>query len=96
MHIENWFVTVGNDVTPYTAPEMMSKSLHGNVYGHPLFDDGEEITTSSIEGAQGGRVRTRSGSVYELGDPHPDYLKAYPDCKQKLLLSLLENGEVVE
>jgi hypothetical protein len=58
---------------PYRAPEIAEKSLKGRVSGHPKFDDGQMVRTSFIVSLDGGRVRTQSGSVYELGEPSPDY-----------------------
>ena len=84
MRIENWSIgTPASD--PYTPPEMQVTSLSGTVYGHPRFDDGVNITTSAIVALKGGRIVTRSGSEYELGQPHPEYEAAYPNAKQRAL-----------
>jgi len=83
MRLENW--SVGSNASSYTAPELVSLRLHGNVYGHPRFDEGEEVTTSAIDKIDGDVVVTRSGSRYELGEVDPEYEKIYPDAKAKLL-----------
>jgi hypothetical protein len=43
------------------------------IYG-VLVGSGSEIVTSAVEEVEGKVVRTRSGSVYELGDVDPAYL----------------------
>jgi len=92
MRIENWSVVSSGG--PFDYPELCVQCLHGFVYGHPLFDDGTEITTSALSGAIGERIRTHSGHVYELRDADPHYLVAHPGAKRRLIMSLLENGEV--
>lgn len=73
--LENWSVTMAN---PFGAPET-GGSMHGKVYGHPRFDDGDKVTTSKIKDVDtstGGHVViTHSGSRYLLGEPNPDYIK---------------------
>lgn len=73
MKLENWKMVELAD--PFMAPEMRSPRLGGNVHGNPRFEEGYAITTSPIESVEGRVVTTRSGSVYELGDPDPEYLK---------------------
>ena len=93
MKLENWSVVAGM-ANPYQAPEQCVQCLHGTVYGHPRFEDGSSITTSRIVRAQGGIIETFSGSLYELGEVDPVYGAAYPNAKQRLILSVLENGDV--
>lgn len=87
MRIEAWSV-VWSESDPYSPPEMKTQHLSGNVYGHNRFYDGTGITTTAIVAVSGGRVVTRSGSEYELGDPEPEYEAAYPNAKQRLLGTL--------
>ena len=87
IRIENWsIVQLGFD--PYRPPEAQEQALHGTVYGHPGFGDGEEVTTSSIvSGATcDGRitVRTRSGSEYELGEVSADYEAMFPGARERV------------
>lgn len=49
-------------------------TLLGTVYGHSIKADGDKVRTSRVVDANGRRVTTASGTVYELGEPHPDYL----------------------
>lgn len=63
MRITDWSVGGG----PYDAPEV--RRLSGTL------ENGKQITTSPIVDANGRSVRTRSGSLYLLGDISTDYLK---------------------
>jgi hypothetical protein len=89
MILKNWSLIVRYK-DPYSPPEEWTTCLHGNVYEHPRFDDGKEITTSSIEGKVGDKVKTHSGSLYELQDIDPEYEKIYPNAKERLLKTLKE------
>lgn len=51
-------------------------AIVGDVYGHPRRPDGERIVSSIVADFDGRLVRTRSGSLYRLGDPSPQY-RAY-------------------
>lgn len=55
--------------------------LRGLVYGHPKFEDGEEIVSSPIIEMDllSRSARTRSGSYYHLEDPNPDWIKWLED-----------------
>ena len=46
LRLECWGIVPNGDV--YTAPERQSFSLKGFVFNHPNFEDGSDITTSSI------------------------------------------------
>lgn len=73
--LKNWSVVEIAD--PYLAPECHRKYLIGEVYGHPNSDrfyDGKGIQTSSMMKAEGRRITTESGTVYNLEDAHPDFL----------------------
>lgn len=69
MRLENWSVVGPTEVDPYTPPEAVKRYLAGEVYGSENFAEGYKIQTSSIMEVKGGKVTTRSGSVYELGEP---------------------------
>lgn len=70
--IEQWSVCFTD---PYAAPEVSRPSVQGNVYGRePRFPDGHPIQTSTIVKVEGKYVTTKSGTVYELGEPDPDYV----------------------
>jgi len=71
MKLEKWSVVSCG--SPYQAPELQSKKLHGIVDNHPRLGKDIEVTTSTIVKSEGRRVTTHSGSVYELGTIHPDY-----------------------
>lgn len=91
MRIENWSIVTKPD--PYLAPELRGQYLHGKVYGNPSFADGEEVTTSRIALAVGNdAIRTKSGSIYELGAVDPAYEALYPNAQERLLKSLQQFG----
>lgn len=52
------------------------KSLTGNAYGHPDFEEGEEVRTSSAEklpkNPKRGDVIETKNSVYTLGEAYSD------------------------
>lgn len=84
MRIEQWSIGSGcQDL--YTPPEVREKVLQGKVYGHPRFENGQDVVTTGIVGVRGGLILTRSGSEYELGEPHPDYEAAYPNARARAL-----------
>lgn len=59
----------------YTAPEAGVLRLSGFVAGHPKKRDGKLVITSPVAAADGRRITTASGSVYELvGEPDPSFL----------------------
>src|SRR6185369_16286378 len=69
--IENWGV-VTRTPNPYVAPECGVLCVSGEIKDHPTRGD-TDITTSRIVGAEGRLITTSSGSVYRLGEPHPEY-----------------------
>lgn len=74
---------------PYTAPECRVPLLSGDAFGHPRFPDGKNITTSTPIGKDAkDNIHTKSGSVYQLGDPATAYAEQFPDCRRRLLDSL--------
>ena len=83
MRLERWsMVRCGG---PYTPPELRSHVIEGEIHGHPDHADGTIVTTSRIVEARDGRVRTQSGSVYALGEPHPDYEALHPGARERLV-----------
>lgn len=48
--------------------------MQGRVYDHPDQPDGKTITTSRIVSVAGREITTKSGSVYLLGEPDPEWL----------------------
>lgn len=73
--LENWSVIGPQD--PYTPPEIASKHLCGEVYGHPdpYHYDRKLITTSKIVKVEGRTITTLTGTVYTLGNVDPKYAK---------------------
>ena len=72
----------------FQPPDSESNCLQGFVTGHPSHADGKAITTSRLIGQNAGRIVTRSGSEYELGEPDPAYEAQYPNAKVRLMDSL--------
>lgn len=71
--LDEWAVVYGAS-NPFTPPEAAPICLVGRVSGHPRKPDGTRIKTSDIIGVSGKRITTRSGTVYELGNPEEGYL----------------------
>jgi hypothetical protein len=89
--LENWCVTP-LAASPYTPPECQAHGLHGTVYGHPYFADGDEITTTecaSVKVDEPARVTitTRSGSRYVLGEVDPEYERQFPGALVRIVKS---------
>jgi hypothetical protein len=89
MKLENWSFTAKGD-DGYKAPEQLIPCLQGNVFGHsnPKHHDGKFIVTSKLIGKRNGHVVTQSGSEYELGDVDPNYEKAFPNARARLMVQL--------
>lgn len=81
--IEEWGTAPGGD--GWQAPELSEIVLVGKPVEHddPYWaeklakDPDWHIKTSSVVEVDGRFVKTRSGSVYELGEPHPDFVQEY-------------------
>lgn len=72
--LKNW--KIKSVIDEYLAPELRRIWVSGAVYNHKKHSDGKRISTSFIIDADGTKVLTSSGSVYQLeGDPHPEYAK---------------------
>lgn len=76
MKLENWaVVSLPEDNGIYTPPEAILHRITGEVHNSPKWENGHKITTSPIDDVKGNIVTTVSGSVYELGEPRPDYVE---------------------
>jgi hypothetical protein len=86
--MENWSLVLW----PFSAPEVPVMCLHGKVYGRPIFEDGDEVTTTRIKKikVEGPDITviTRSGTEYRLGVVDPDYEAAYPDARARVVASV--------
>jgi len=75
--IENWSVVMDPDATPYQAPELRSRHLHGECSDHPVYPGKHGlITTSRLVAFDAGKglARTLTGTVYELGTPDEKWI----------------------
>lgn len=57
--LENWYFITGVNKN--------NKKVYGEVYGHTSFEDGDFITTSLLVEVNDKYVKTKSGTIYELG-----------------------------
>jgi hypothetical protein len=69
--LEDWSV-IGLGVDPYKPPEQRTIHLMGKVYGHPRYDDGDDVLTSIIMHTDGREVITLN-TKYTLGKAHESY-----------------------
>jgi len=83
--LEKWAMIMAD---PFQAPEIATAVLNGLVYGHPRHHDGKRVSTSRVKGKRDGRVVTFSGSEYILGEVAPNYEKAFPGARERLMKSL--------
>jgi len=66
--LENWSVCLLSD-SIFLAPEAKQICLQG------LRSDDKMVRTSPVKEIDGKNITTKSGSVYVLGTPHPEYVK---------------------
>lgn len=96
--LENWSVVV-RDQCPWQAPESAKRQLSGECYNHPQFKDGTFVSTSYIVDVDKNVIKTYSGSIYELGEPDPEYLKWLDENGYKLdpqnPIKVIENSNVL-
>jgi len=64
--LENWTLVERMD------NEIVYTCASGEVFGHPVYGQSEEITTSPLLAHFDAIVVTASGTRYYLGKPHPD------------------------
>jgi hypothetical protein len=83
--LEQWSVI--DTRGPYDPPEWAQPSLTGTVTGHHRKSDGKSIVTSPIAGVENGVVRTKSGTLYELGEVDPEYEAKFPGARERLFKS---------
>lgn len=92
MVLKNWSV-FSKPKYGYMPPELQPQYLHGNVYGHPDFEDGKNINTSPIDDildcGDYKEVVTRTGSRYLVypQDVNPDAEKQYPRYYERLKMT---------
>lgn len=88
MILQNWSLVFRD---PYKAPEIQHPALHGKVYGHPRFEDGSTVTTSSVVGiTEDGKIKTYSGSEYELGVVDQKYEELFPNARERIIQATKE------
>lgn len=91
IRLKNWSIYM-DDCVGWRAPELFTYHLQGNAYGHPRFEDGDPVSTSSIveinDRGDYKEATTRSGSVYGLykEDVDPECEIEYPNYYERLKL----------
>ena len=89
--MKNWSITQ-REVNLFTAPELINYRLQGNAYGHPNFNDGTFVITSSIQDIINCNtykiVETRNTNykIYSE-DVSPEYEEMYNDAFTKLKMN---------
>jgi hypothetical protein len=80
--IENWCV-VGKRTNPYHSPQQVTAlQICGQVFGHPKWEDGHSIITSTVMHVDGRKVFTRNNK-YILGTVKPEYREWYENFEGK-------------
>ncbi|HEY9732296.1 MAG TPA: hypothetical protein V6C89_10310 [Drouetiella sp.] len=78
VRMENWAVVFAEG-SPYLPPDLRPRKLHGDVYGHPDFEDGHRVLTSVIVASsrktEDGHVVQTASREYLLGAPSKKYLE---------------------
>lgn len=72
--LQNWALHMSEAASPYMAPELIPARLSGKCYGHPSFEDGEDIVTSPvIKRMDDDETYETNNTIYKVGKKHPDY-----------------------
>lgn len=87
--LKNWSVCCKG--SEYLAPELWTNYLRGNVYGHPRFQDGDPISTSSIvdiKDGDGCKIVSTRHTEYQLyeTDVSSEYESNYPGAYSRLAM----------
>jgi hypothetical protein len=74
--MENWSVVDRPEdrANVFLPPECRKAAIHGEVYGHPSYPNGDLITTSPIVAVEGNKVECAS-RTYTLGKPSAEYVE---------------------
>ena len=77
--LDDWSLVVGTSVDVYSDPARQCRFLRGTIFHHKDHIDGKNLSTSCVVKIDGRFITTKSGSVYELGEPVEEYVDW---CKQ--------------
>ena len=73
--LENWKI-VKHAPSLYTAPELMTPTLVGNVYNHEKHSDGKMVQTSNLVALNiQQRIGVTKNTVYDLGKVDEKWLR---------------------
>jgi hypothetical protein len=70
--LQDWSLRVF-PTSSYQAPELHTRRLVGKVYGHPRFEDGVLITTSSLINQIDEETYETNNTIYKVGKKDPNY-----------------------
>ena len=69
VRLKNWSI-FNRKPNPFATPETGTFHLQGNAYGHPNFNNGDPVKTSSIisisDKGDHKEVTTQSGTIYNI------------------------------
>lgn len=82
LRLENWAYVYTNQYYPKSVQQ---PRFTGQVYNHPHHVDGTIVTTSPMIAFKDGIFKSRSGNLYELGQPKSDYEAMFPNALQRML-----------
>ena len=74
--LENWSVVDRPEdrANVFLAPECRQVAIHGEVYGHPNYPDGDLIITSPIVSVDSNKIECTS-RTYVLGKPSAEFVE---------------------
>ena len=93
--IRNWSVVSPGEWAilkaygPSVPPEnVMTSRIRGEIWYRPLYGNGVVLMSSPIVGLKEDDLVITLNSAYKLCDPGPEYEKAYPGARERVINSL--------
>lgn len=92
--LREWFKAAGIlGIGEMLPPGDKNARVTGKIYGHPRYPDGDTITPSILVARKGNSFSTRSGSVYDLGEPKAEYREKFPNAMEEILASVPDQDQ---
>lgn len=87
IRVEQWWFSRYSPNGAFTAPECTVPVICGQIFGSTGIPEGGNgsIAMNRIVGTRGDMLVSISGNEYKLGEPKPEYEKAYPNAKERIL-----------